>query len=267
MDAEFTSNIRTTFLILQRKELAYLRLAEALVGLERDGYVGAMDLAMTILKVGAKSNYRILKNPVYAERVMLDAAGDTLYNYIIENKDTIDIQPRMEKYLASCTDSLRYNFAAEEFTNNIGLHSRGSGDSERNEYYALTDTCIARYLGLTEVENKVETILRPITYEDSLNYIADLVIDELALELAWEGTRFGDLIRFAKAMGDNDVLAKRVAGRAYENDVTYRSNEYQMDADLYGKLSNEANWYLPLPGAVVEPVDPEDVPTGELPKE
>lgn len=265
--SDFTSNIRTTFIILQRKEHAYLRLAEALVGLERDGYVGAMDLAMIILKEGVKENYQILKNPVYAERVKLDADGDTLYNYIIENKDTIGVEPRMEKYLASCTDSLRYNFAAEEFTNNIGLHSRGSGDSERNEYYALTDTCIARYLGLTEVENKVETILRPITYEDSLNYIADLVIDELALELAWEGTRFGDLIRFAKAMGDNDVLAKRVAGRAYENDVTYRSNEYQMDADLYGKLSNEANWYLPLPGTVVEPVDPEDVPTGELPKE
>ena len=267
LESDFTSNIRTTFIILQRKEHAYLRLAEALVGLERDGYVGAMDLAMIILKEGVKENYQILKNPVYAERVKLDADGDTLYNYIIENKDTIGVEPRMEKYLASCTDSLRYNFAAEEFTNNIGLHSRGSGDSERNEYYALTDTCIARYLGLTEVENKVETILRPITYEDSLNYIADLVIDELALELAWEGTRFGDLIRFAKAMGDNDVLAKRVAGRAYENDVTYRSNEYQMDADLYGKLSNEANWYLPLPGTVVEPVDPEDVPTGELPKE
>ena len=267
LESDFTSNIRTTFIILQRKEHAYLRLAEALVGLERDGYVGAMDLAMIILKEGVKENYQILKNPVYAERVKLDADGDTLYNYIIENKDTIGVEPRMEKYLASCTDSLRYNFAAEEFTNNIGLHSRGSGDSERNAYYALTDTCIARYLGLTEVENKVETILRPITYEDSLNYIADLVIDELALELAWEGTRFGDLIRFAKMLGDNDVLAKRVAGRAIENDVTYRSNEYQMDADLYGKLSNEANWYLPLPGTVVEPVDPEDVPTGELPKE
>lgn len=260
MDAEFTSNIRTTFLILQRKELAYLRLAEALVGLERDGYVGAMDLAMTILKVGAKSNYRILKNPVYAERVKLDADGDTLYNYIIENKDTIDIKPRMEKYLASCTDSIVYNFTASDFEQNEGIHSRGSGYSERNDYYALTDTCIARYLGVTEVANKVETILRPITYQDSLNYIADLVLDELALELAWEGTRFGDLIRFAKAMGDNDVLAKRVAGRAYKNDVTYRSNEYQMDAELYGKMSNEANWYLPLPAGVVQP---EEIPAGE----
>ena len=261
MDAEFTSNIKTTFLILQRKELAYLRFAEALVGLARtEEYEGAMELAMTVLKVGAKSNYRLLKNPVYAERVKVDADGDTLYNYIIENKDTVDILPRMEKYLASCTDSIVYNFTAAEFETNEGIHSRGSGYSERNEYYALNDTCIARYLGVTEVENKVETILRPITREDSLNYMADLVLDELALELAWEGTRFGDLIRFAKAMGDNDVLAKRIAGRAHKNNVTYRSNEYQMDAELYGKMSNEANWYLPLPAGVVEP---EEIPAGE----
>ena len=269
MESEFTSNIKTTFIILQRKEHAYLRLAEALVGLEREGYVGAMDLAMTILKVGVKENYQLLKNPVYAERVKIDADGDTLYNYIIdkETKDTISVEPRMEKYLASCTDSLRYNFGAEDFTNNIGLHSRGSGDSERNAYYALNDTCIARYLGETTMDGKVELLTKEITYEDSLNYIADLVIDELALELAWEGTRFGDLIRFAKAMGDNDVLAKRVAGRAIENDVTYRSTEFVCDPVLLEKMRDEANWYLPLPGEVVEPVDPEDVPTGELPKE
>ena len=268
LESEFTSKIRTTFVILQRKEHAYLRLAEAMVGLEREGYVGAMDLAMTILKEGVKENYQLLKNPVYAERVKIDADGDTLYNYIIdkETKDTISVEPRMEKYLASCTDSLRYNFGAEDFRENKGIHSRGCGDSERNVYYALTDSCIARYMGLTEVEGKVETITRPITYQDSLNYIADLVIDELALELAWEGTRFGDLIRFAKAMGDNDVLAKRVAGRAFENDVTYRSAEFQLDAELYGKMSDESNWYLPLPGDVVQPVDPEDVPAGELPE-
>ena len=128
-------------------------------------------------------------------------------------------------------------------------------------------------MGETVIEDKVEKILRPINYEDSLNYIADLVIDELALELAWEGTRFGDLIRFAEAAkraGDpyyKDILAMRVAGRAYVNDVTYRNAAYQMDATIYAKMSNEANWYLPLPGeaSVVDPVALDNVPTGELP--
>ncbi|MBQ5644585.1 MAG: RagB/SusD family nutrient uptake outer membrane protein, partial [Bacteroidaceae bacterium] len=241
----------------------------ALVGLEHQGYIGAMDLAMNILKVGVKNNYQLLQNPRYA--------NDTTYvsDTIFSNDPTLPVDKIIEinndtlinTYLASCTDSLRFNFTADAFRNNAGIHSRGCGDSERNIYYALTDTCIARYLGLTEVDNKVETLSRPITYDDSLNYIADLVIDELALELAWEGTRFGDLIRFAKAMGDNDVLAKRVAGRAFDNDVTYRSPNFQFDAELYSRMKDEANWYLPLPGEVIQPVDPEDIPTGELPNE
>ena len=268
MDVEFVPNIRTTFLILQRKELAYLRLAEALVGLERqEGYKGGMELAMTILKSGVKSNYRLLKNPVYADSVLLNAEGDTIFDFKYEAGVKVDSVARMVTYLASCTDSLNYSFAAEDFTNNEGIHSRGSGYSERNAYYALTDTCIARYMGETHVEDKVETILRPITREDSLNYMADLIIDELALELAWEGTRFGDLIRFAKAMGDPDVLAKRVAGRAFKNDVSYRSAEFEFDHELYGRMLNEENWYLPLPEGVVYPVDPENVPTGKLPND
>lgn len=250
MDAEFVPAVRTSFLILQRKEHAYLRFAEALVGLERKGYTGAMELAMTVLKEGVKENYQILQNPVYAI--------DTTF---VENKDTLDnvisVDTLTNRYLASCTDSLRYNFTDNKFTDNEGVHSRGSGYSKRNAYYALNDTCIARYLGEVSVENKVETLTKDITYEDSLNYIADLVIDELALELAWEGTRFGDLIRFAKAMGDNNVLAKRVAGRAVKTSMTYRHpqfhNESDFDAGLYNKLLVEDNWYLPLPVSVVKP--------------
>ena len=264
IDAEYNPAIRTLFLILQRKEHAYLRFAEALVGLERNGYDGAMELAMTVLKEGVKKNYQILQNPVYAMDTTL-----------VEVKDSLDAVIRVDtitnKYLASCTDSLRYNFTDNAFTDNEGIHSRGSGYSKRNAYYALNDTCIARYLGETVIEDKVEKILRPINYEDSLNYIADLVIDELALELAWEGTRFGDLIRFAKAMGDNDVLAKRVAGRAVNTTMTYRHPEFDddsnYDTELYNKLLVEDNWYLPLPAGVVKPVDPENVPSGELPNE
>lgn len=268
------SDIKTPYIVLLRKEHAYLRLAEAMVGLEREGYEGAANLAMDILKVGVKKNYLLMKGAKDTTLVKLDANGDTIYRYIRDdNKVIVDSVPQTYTQLLSCTDSVRYNFAHTDFDANDGIHSRGSGNSERNEYYALNDLCIARYLGMVQNVNKKDTIIGEITRADYVNYIADLVIDELALELAWEGTRFGDLIRFAEAAkrdGDShyyDILAKRVAGRAYMNDVTYRNDEYQMDADIYSRMSNEANWYLPLPGDIVEPVDPENIPTGELPKE
>lgn len=250
-----------TWIILARKELAYIRFAEALMGMEREGYKGAMNVAMEVLKVGVKDNYSLLLNPVYKERVLLDAKGDTLKNYTVDKVtgDTI-VTNRMETYLASCTDSVGFNFTALAFESNRGLHSRGSGDSERNKYYALNDTCIARYLGCIEEVGDVENLTATITYEDSVNYVTDLIIDELALEFAWEGYRFGDLVRFSQALGDNNVLAKRVAGRAYNNTVSYRHPQFQFDAELYGKMIDESNWYLPLPGQVVEPGDVVETP-------
>ena len=143
----------------------------------------------------------------------------------------------------------------------------GCGDTERNVYYAMTPDCIARYIGCIEKTETGDSITAPITYQDSLNYITDLVIDELALELAWEGNRFGDLVRFAKAVGDNNILAKRIAGREFSNSVTYRHPEFEYDTELYSKMMDEDNWYLPLPAEMVDPVDPENIPTGKLPNE
>ena len=53
----------------------------------------------------------------------------------------------------------------------------------------------------------------------------------------------------------------------FSNDVTYHSADYKYDASLYNFMSNEANWYLPLPAGVVDPVDPENVPGGTLPED
>ncbi len=268
METTYRPSLTTTFLILQRAEHAYLRFAEALIGLERNGYKGAMDLAMIVLKEGVKRRYPVLLNPVYADRPVISADGDTVKNVIRnEEGDTIGYKVATERYLASYTDSIGFDFTANKFQSNKGIHSRGSGDSERNIYYAMTPECIARYLGCIEKTETGDTITAPITYEDSLNYITDLVIDELALELAWEGNRFGDLVRFAKAVDNKDILAKRIAGREYMNDVTYRNAEYQYDAAVYEMMLDEQNWYLPLPAEMVDPVDPENIPTGELPQE
>ena len=112
-------------------------------------------------------------------------------------------------------------------------------------------------------------VVQDFPSSNSITYVSDLVIDELALEFAWEGTRYGDLIRFARAMNDNDVIAKRIAkriaGRDFSTDVSYRHHEFQFDQALYTKFSNEANWYLPLPADVVAPVNPDDLPVEDLP--
>ena len=239
-NAQYLPKVRTPYVILARPE--------------REGYEGAMDLAMVVLKEGVKRDYEILKEPVYDERYRINAQGDTLKRYNIDKEtgDTIGYEYMKEKYLASYTDSLGFDFSDEKFNTNIGIHSRGSGDSERNIYYALDSINVARYFGYTEMVDGKEVITKQLTREDSLLYMSEIILDEMALELAWEGSRFGDLVRVSKALGDPDILAKRIAGRSFKNSVSHRHPDFEYDPAMYSKMIDESNWYLPLPGAVVE---------------
>lgn len=295
-------SIGTTYIMLQRAELAYLRLAEALAGLARNGFVygyidgnvndkkvNANDLAMIILKSGPKNKYVLYKGLKTDERVVLvpekdeegntvkDENGDIVYvpaqtpkldengKVVKDEEGNIVYVDKKEKYIESFDDSIDFlDFSNVAFQNNIGIHSRGTGDAEHNEFYALDSLCVARYLGCTkkikdDEGKEKEIVTRELTKDDFNNYIADLILDELALELSWEGTRFGDLIRVSEALNDPNVLAMRVAGRNFSNNVKWRNeNEeqaFQMDADLYNRLVTKGCWYLPLPEDAVEPAD------------
>ena len=175
-------------------------------------------------------------------------------------------------------DVISFDFSEAEYKGNMGIHSFGSGNADRDVYYTIdNDSVIAAYFDIVDEaepiferdeegnlvydENNnpiVKGVDYGITHAMKIEYLRNLILDECALETAFEGYRFTDLIRFAKAMGKNDVLAKRVAARAFENKVNmhydtegaYGSDgsllKFEYDEALYNTLSDESNWYLPL---------------------
>jgi hypothetical protein len=72
---------------------------------------------------------------------------------------------------------------------------------------------------------------------DSTLTIEDRIINECALELAYEGTRWQDLMRIAIRRNDESFLANRVAAK-FENPI--------LAADIRNKLLNRNNWFLPF---------------------
>ena len=104
----------------------------------------------------------------------------------------------------------------------IGIHSIGSGDSECNAYYDMPQPS-------TQLATRQDTI----AYQIPL--VEDRIVTEMALEGAFEGYRFYDLMRIALRRGDPSYLADPVSRRNGTSDPAVRA-----------LLMDTSNWYLPL---------------------
>ncbi|MBM6993099.1 MAG: RagB/SusD family nutrient uptake outer membrane protein [Prevotella sp.] len=124
---------------------------------------------------------------------------------------------------AELSELLAINASFYDFKDNninLGFHARGCGSTESDTLYVLGPQA---------------------SRADSIARMEDLLIDEYALETAFEGNRFFDLMRFAFRRGEH-FLASRLARR---DNSALQDSELNGNS-LYQKLMNRNNWYLPM---------------------
>ena len=102
----------------------------------------------------------------------------------------------------------------------LAVHARGCGDADADTLYAMPQPAQAL-----------------ATRQDTVDWqqprVEDLIVRELALETAFEGQRYYDLMRVALRRGDPAYLADPVSRRNGTRDEA-----------LFARLSDPANWYL-----------------------
>lgn len=108
--------------------------------------------------------------------------------------------------------------------NTIGIHSHGCGWTEYNEFYTLPDD---------------STITDSIARRDyQIDKVEDLIMDEEALEFAFEGHRFYDLMRVALRRNDPSYLANKIYERRGKNNVE------EVKSLIKSNLTDTRTWYL-----------------------
>ena len=205
-----TSNIekhRSQNIHIYRKYMLYLRFAEALNG------AGFPRAAFQILSTG-------LNNEIKDEYV---------YPYCSESDSIWLSRLDFDNELYQLYTAYEYAspLGSDRSPNTIGIHTHGSGWTPLNEYYQLPDDSL-----MTEEQKK------PI----QTAFVDSLLLNENALELAFEGTRFYDIMRFAlRQPNPGQFLAEKVAARRGKNNV---------DEALKNRLMDRNNWYLRWKGQI-----------------
>ena len=244
--------IKSEKIWLYRKDVVYLRLAEAL------NRCGLPQTAFAVLKTGLCEE--IIDSLSQGEKDRAAAKGiSAVYSFPKRDFIKSSITWKYENVSVGGTSTESFYCASWKTTDNgntIGLHSRGCGDAGYDTLYTIGNK-LAEMASRNEL-NGLDLLT------DSIRAVEEYLIDEMALETCFEGYRFGDLMRISmhraadngypghNGFAENEFLAKRVAAR--EDAVMDDKIDYyrDMNQELYqnllgnGKDFNKA-WFLVLP--------------------
>lgn len=205
-DYQYINKYLTKHVHVYRRTLVYLRLAEAL---NRAGYPR---YAFQILSSGVNTD-------VLQDSIIPHYRADSLK--IMEDFNF----PGTRRSDLSSGYVANSNPRNNDAVNTIGIHSRGSGFTPANEYYQMpynpniTDPAEQ----LAWQQDKVE----------------EMIIDEEALEFAFEGYRFYDLLRVALRRNDPAWLEKKIQGR-----------NGSAPSGVSVDLKDQNNWFLRWKGRI-----------------
>ena len=207
-DYQYIYKYQTKHVHVYRRTLVYLRLAEAL---NRAGYPR---YAFQILSSGVNTD-------VLQDSIIPHYRADSLQIMRDFNFRGTRLSDVTSAYVAN---SNPYRDGDME-VNTIGIHSHGSGFTPANEYYQMP------------YNPNITDSLQQIAWQQ--DKVEEMIMDEEALEFAFEGYRFYDLLRVALRRNDPAWLANKINGR-----------NGNAPSGVSVDLTNQNNWFLRWKGRI-----------------
>ena len=198
---------------IYRRMMVYLRMAEAL---NRAGYPR---MAFQILSEGLSNE--AIKTNVLSRYANYDAANDTVV--ISESDSLVLAQFNFDDNLYGVVEAQELAKGTVLATHNqIGIHQRGCGFTPMDTTYVLPHDTIE-----TDPTKRAQLIKEQMAAVDSL------ILTESALEFAFEGTRYYDIMRFALRQPDPAASMKRIIEARRGSKTTYST-----------PLTDKNSWFM-----------------------
>ena len=218
-ETSYISKYSTQNVHIYRRMMVYLRMAEAL------NMAGYPRMAFQILSNGLNNETR--NEYVMPYCTQSDSAFVSRFDF-----------PESRYGLYTVENLVNNSYSGT--VNTLGIHTRGSGWTPLNEYYQLPEP---EYPEECTLEDSIA--LQRALIPSLQTYVDSLILNEGALELAFEGTRYYDLMRYAlRQQNPGQTMAKYVYARRGEDQRDAMRGEIQKD------LTDQRSWFLGWNGKI-----------------